>query len=334
MRPPHPRRPVPVYSAAIVSRILFIFIDGVGIGRPDPERNPLAELRLLGNLLPASWTPLPDGGRPETLPELERAAPLPRNGRARAVDPSLGMPGLPQSATGQTTIFTGINGAMVMGHHLYGCPGPTLQKTIREHSILKQIKEMGLRGAFLNAYGPLFFERGEAIWSERKMSASSWTNRAADLPFMSFDDLAAGRALYHDFTLREARTHGYAGAELTPEEAGRQIVRAAAPYDLAIYEYFLTDRVGHTGDLPAARRLTEELERFLAAAVEAADLDTTHLIVTSDHGNVEDMSTRSHTHHPVPGLAWGPRADALLGRLDRLEDFAGVMCDELAGIHS
>lgn len=329
--PPHIQSGLPVYSPAIVSKVLLIFIDGVGIGRPDPERNPLAELCVLGNLLPDDWSPQPDGGRPASLPELRRLRPLPRGGEGRSVDASLGVRGLPQSATGQTTLFTGVNGAEVMGHHLYGCPGPTLQRTILAHSILKQIHEIGLRAAFLNAYRPLFFERGEAIWSEVRMSASSWTNRAAGLPFMSYDDLAAGKALYHDFTLRDARTHGYTGPELTPEEAGRQLVHAAAPFDLAIYEYFLTDRVGHTGDQPQARRLADELDRFLAAAVEAADLDTTHLIVTSDHGNVEDMSTRSHTHHPVPGLVWGPRAATLLGRLGRLEDFAGVIREEVTG---
>lgn len=313
-----------------MSRVLLIFIDGVGIGRPDPERNPLAGLRVLGNFLPDAWSPPSDGGRPATLPTLHRSAPLPRGGRAGVIDASLGVTGLPQSATGQTTLFTGVNGAEIMGHHLYGCPGPTLQKAILSHSILKRINEIGLRGAFLNAYRPLFFERGEAVWSEVRMSASSWTNRAAGLPFMSYDDLAAGRALYHDFTLREARKHGYEGPELSPEEAGRRLIQAATPHDLAIYEFFLTDRVGHTGDMPLARRLTEELDRFLAAAVEAADLATTHVIVTSDHGNVEEMSTKSHTHHPVPGLVWGPRADTLLSRLRRLEDFAGVLCDELA----
>ena len=54
-----------------------------------------------------------------------------------------------------------------------------------------------------------------------------------------------------------------------------------------------------------------------------------HILVTSDHGNVEDMSTRSHTHHPVPGLVWGPRADTLVAGLARMEDFAAVMLSEV-----
>lgn len=312
-----------------MSRILLIFIDGVGIGRPDPARNPLADTLLLSNFLPDDWQPTGDGGRPASLPEVVRRTPLPAGGRVRAVDASLGVAGLPQSATGQTTLFTGVNGAELMGHHLYGTPGPTLQKALLEHSILKRVHAAGRRAGFLNAYRPLFFEMGEEVWSRRRMSASSWNNRAAGLPFHGFEDMRAGRALYHDFTHRAAIAGGYDGGEQTPEAAGRVLAGAAARFDLAIYEYFLTDKVGHTGDLPLARQLAGELDRFLRATVEATDFSDAHILVTSDHGNVEDMSTRSHTHHPVPGLVWGPRADALVAGLARLEDFAAVMLSEV-----
>ena len=82
-----------------MSRILLIFIDGVGIGRPDPARNPLADTLLLSNFLPEDWQPTGDGGRPASLPAVVRQAPLPAGGRVRAVDASLGVVGLPQSAT-------------------------------------------------------------------------------------------------------------------------------------------------------------------------------------------------------------------------------------------
>jgi bisphosphoglycerate-independent phosphoglycerate mutase (AlkP superfamily) len=70
------------------------------------------------------------------------------------------------------------------------------------------------------------------------------------------------------------------------------------------------------------------LDGFVTAAVEAADLSSMHLVITSDHGNVEDMSVKSHTHHPVPTLVWGPRAAAIAARLRRLEDFAAVILEE------
>ncbi len=311
-----------------MSRVLLIFIDGVGIGRPDPLVNPMADLNILGNTLPPGWEPPIDGGRPETLPPLQRRSPLPAGGVARSTDASLGMPGLPQSATGQTTLFTGVNAAEQLGHHLSGYPGPTLRRILAEHSILKRANTMNRRAAFLNAYRPLFFELGETIW-QKPMSASSWNNRAAGLPFMTLDDVRARRALYHDFTNREPIDKGYDLPAWSPEEAGEVLAEAAGQHDLAIYEYFLTDRVGHTGDPALARSIVEPLDRFLASAVQAANLAEQTIVVTSDHGNLDDMSRKSHTWNPVPTLVWGPEAATLAEQLPRLEDFAAALLNRM-----
>jgi len=198
----------PVHSTcleklAVVSRILLIFLDGVGIGRPDAGVNPLSDAPILGNCLPDGWSTPADGGRPDSLPVPMRREPVPLGGQVRAVDASLGVPGLPQSATGQTALFTGVNAAQLLGHHHYGFPGPQLRAALMEHSLLKRATQAGHTAAFLNAYRPLFFDLGEAVWS-RPMSASSWNNRAAGLSFRTFDDLRAGQALYHDFTNRDA----------------------------------------------------------------------------------------------------------------------------------
>jgi alkaline phosphatase len=40
------------------------------------------------------------------------------------------------------------------------------------------------------------------------------------------------------------------------------------------------------------------------------------VLVTSDHGNVEDLSTRTHTLAPVPVLAFGPAAARVGGVRD------------------
>lgn len=314
-----------------VSRVLLVFIDGVGVGPADAARNPLVELPVLGNLLPDGWSPPPGGGRPESLPEVRRAAPVPHGGLVRAVDASLDMPGLPQSATGQTTLFTGENAARALGHHLYGYPGPTLRELLLRHSVLKRTVEAGRTAAFLNAYRPLFFDLGDDIW-KRPMSASSWNNRAAGLPFRTFDDLRTRRALYHDFTNAEAIEKGFDLPAWEPEEAGAVLAEAARHHDFVIYEYFLTDRVGHTGDLAAARALTRNLDRFLAAAAGAIDPTGQTLVLTSDHGNVEDMGTKGHTCHPVPAMAWGAGAGRLLPRLERLEDFAGALLEEVGAV--
>ncbi|HEY2923438.1 MAG TPA: hypothetical protein VGJ98_00560, partial [Candidatus Eisenbacteria bacterium] len=103
--------------------VLLFFIDGIGVGSDDPDRNPLATGEFPTLRLTASLTPTARIGPPLM---------------ARGLDASLGVPGLPQSATGQTSILTGINAPMAMGHHVSGFPGPTLRKILFEHSLLKQ----------------------------------------------------------------------------------------------------------------------------------------------------------------------------------------------------
>jgi bisphosphoglycerate-independent phosphoglycerate mutase (AlkP superfamily) len=42
--------------------------------------------------------------------------------------------------------------------------------------------------------------------------------------------------------------------------------------------------------------------------LEAWDDDAGLILITSDHGNMEDMRTRRHTDNPVPGLVIGAKA--------------------------
>jgi hypothetical protein len=90
-------------------RILFVFLDGVGLGPADEEINPLvaAELPAFRRLA---------GGHPwsAATPTLVRDRHV-----FRPIDATLGMPGLPQSGTGQASLFTGVNGARLAGRH-YG----------------------------------------------------------------------------------------------------------------------------------------------------------------------------------------------------------------------
>jgi len=66
---------------------LWIFIDGIGIGRDDPSINPFAAVET-------NWfTPL--RGDPELLVQ--------SGSHMKPIDSTLGQPGIPQSATGQTS---------------------------------------------------------------------------------------------------------------------------------------------------------------------------------------------------------------------------------------
>ena len=275
-------------------RVVLIFVDGLGVGdggRDDPTRT------YGGDLF--DWS---------------------RSGAAwRPIDALLGISGIPQSATGQTSLFTGRNAQAVLGHHSTGFPGPVLREMLREHSLLKTLIEHSRSAAFLNAFRPLFWELSEAKrWT---LSASTVANLAADLPFFTLDDLASERSVYQDVTNGDLRRRGFDVPEWTPGHAGRVLARNVGRFDFTLFEYFKTDKAGHTQDRESCESVLQELDGFVRAYLEAVPPGTLTLL-TSDHGNIEDLGTRSHTINPVPLMAWGPgETDALAACAD-LTDIA------------
>jgi hypothetical protein len=235
------------------------------------------------------------------------------------------VPGLPQSATGQTSLLTGVNGAEVLGRHYTGFPTKSLRAVLWRASLFKQLVEGGLTATFANAFTPRFFELGEAVW-DRPMGATSWANRAGGLRFRGFEDLRAGAAVFHDVT---HETLAGRVAPRTPEEAGAVLAGLAAGHEFTLFEFFRTDKAGHAQDDTWARRELVKLERLLAAVLDAADLSTTTIVLTSDHGNVEDLRVRTHTHNPVPTLVFGAGAETLAPGLDRIETLTPRLVDFL-----
>lgn len=303
-----------------MNHVILVFVDGLGLGEADADDNPLnhSELNLLANFLPPGWAPPPKGGRPPALPEVLRRRPLPYEGRVRATDASLGMPDLPQSATGQATILTGENAALLLGRHLYGYPSPTLQRLLMRSSIFKILTARGVSACFANAFRPLFFELGDAVWSKR-MSATTWANRAGGLPFKTVEDLQTGRAVYQDITHDSLRARGVDIAPRPPEEAGRVLAALADDHAFTLFEFFQTDKAGHARDRDKAAAELLKLEAFMNALLAAVDLTRTVVVLTSDHGNIEDLSTKSHTLNPVPTLTFGGAPDDPLHAVERLE---------------
>ena len=286
-------------------RVLLFFIDGIGVGSDDPEKNPIATGEFPTLHLTPSRMPRSHAGPPR---------------QARGLDASLGVPGLPQSATGQTAILTGVNAPEILGHHASGFPGPTLRRILFEHSLLKQIRERGLSATFLNAFRPEYFEMPHA---QRRLSATSLATLASGARFRSWEDLLEGRAVTHDLTHWKVRERGYDLPMRTPEEAGAIIADEAMQNDFSLFEYFETDRAGHAQDRERAMRCLGDLNRALETVLDRADLGRLTVMVVSDHGNLEDLTVKTHTLNPAIFAAWGPATgepDAVTPR--RLTDIA------------
>jgi 2,3-bisphosphoglycerate-independent phosphoglycerate mutase len=118
-----------------------------------------------------------------------------------------------------------------------------------------------------------------------------------------------------------------------PEVTEKLVAAIGRGYDLIVVNFANPDMVGHTGDLAAAIRACEAVDRGLAAATEALERAGGAMIVTADHGNCElmvDPATggphTAHTTNPVPAILVGGPPGASL-RDGRLADLAPTVLD-------
>ncbi|NJN84370.1 MAG: hypothetical protein HC802_20215 [Caldilineaceae bacterium] len=165
------------------------------------------------------------------------------------------------------------------------------------------------------------------------MSAVPYAAQSGGQRLPDYDDLRAGRALAADFTNQGWRDHlGYADVPVfTPTEGGRELWRIAQPYDFVFFEHWATDTTGHRRQLGEAVKLLERFDAFLGGLLDAATLEETLIVVSSDHGNVEDCSHGKHTENRVPTLLLGAQRRVYAERVRGLTDFVGVIEDFLLG---
>lgn len=296
-------------------KVIFIFIDGLGIGKKDQGINPCAQptIQLFNCFLSDTFIKT-----------------LPFNGICKPIDAQLGIPGIPQSATGQAALFTGENAAKLLNRHLSGFPNQILRDLVANHSIHKKLTDRGKKPVFINVYRPIFFERGpEALLPF--LSVTSIANWQAGLKFFDLEHLLAKQAIYHDFTNFELIKMGFNIPLFSAEEAGMILAQTSQHYDFCLYEYFITDCAGHAQNLELATQILLQLERFLMTILANIDLTQTLFLVTSDHGNIEDLTIKTHTNHPVPLLAWGKYNHELLKKSESLVDITPALLELIDG---
>ena len=280
-------------------RVLLFFIDGLGIGKRGPF-NPLDNL--------------PDA---TPLAVFQDEAPTPfLDGIVVPTDPRLGIEGRPQSASGQTTILTGVNAPAAVGYHKQGFPNQALLEIIRNHSIFRQLVDAGVQPiTFANAYTSRFFNE-----RPRWVSATTAAVGAAGLRFRTIDDVKNDAAVFMDYTNRYLIGIGEDVAERSEAQAATVLSRIVAENRFTLYEYFITDKVGHAQDMDAARTVLTSLALLIRELLIKLDLERTTVILTSDHGNIEDLSIRNHTLHAVPTIIWGAQREQVAAKIQTLAD--------------
>ncbi len=301
-------------------RVLFLFLDGVGLGADDAAVNPLAARgryptleRLLDGCAPVAATGRLSTAQAELLP----------------VDAGMGVPGRPQSATGQAAILTGVNAPARLGEHYGPRPDARVRALLDEGTLFSRLRAAGLSAFFVNAYPQRYFDA--IARGKRLLSAIPYAVVQAGQPLPTYADLAAGRALSADFTGEGWRTElGYTDAPVyTPYAAGQRLAQIAQPHHFTFFEHWMTDVLGHEQALERAVENFARIDGVLAGLLDSVDLDETLIVVGSDHGNVEECSHSRHTENPALGLLLGAERTRLAARLHALTDFAPLLSEFL-----
>lgn len=291
----------------------MLFLDGVGIGLKDPSVNPLFAARM------SALRSLFDG----ELPSLGRRHIRSGSSAVLPLDATLGIPGLPQSGTGQTSLFTGVNGAAIAGKHFGPHPYSTLRPVIAQQSIFRRLIDAGKSPLFANAFPRRFFDYMET--HRNRLTVTTLACTSCGVPLLGGEDLERGRGVSADITNAGWRSLGYPGIPvIAPEEAGERLARLSRDHDFVLFEYWKTDYAGHAKDHGESVSVLETFDRMLAGILRTIAADDTLLVITSDHGNIEDLTTKSHTRHPVPLILSGRYAGEFAARFRQGADLTAV----------
>ena len=281
--------------------MVFLFVDGVGIAGPAAD-NPI---------------------NAEVCPTLWRLFKM----HAKPIDACLGVDGPPQSATGQATMFTGVNCAKEMGRHCEGFPGLQLREIVQRDNLFLALRRAGRKVRFADAY---LVDSAEELEQRRFKSVTTVMALTTPEVISTASDLMADRALMQDLT-RETIQDRYPDIRvIPPQRAAEHLFRIACENDFTLYEFFQTDVAGHSMDYPRACAVLRAYDAFLAALVRSAEAAGITIVITSDHGNIEAIGQRGHTTNPVPFVAYGPKGRDLRERVSSLADVTPAVLSAFA----
>lgn len=275
--------------------LIFLFIDGIGLGKPgngNPfESNALPGFSKLtaGQKMTASSDRINEPGH-----------------QYKPIDARMKVDGLPQSGTGQAALFSGENASVILGRHFGPYPHSAIRYLLQEQSLFIKAREQNLTTHFINAYPDIFFERASA---RNRWSCTTLMTRSAGLALNRVENVLQGDAVTAEIMQDVWRSQlSLEVPEITPEVAAGRVVNKAQKYDLVLYEYYLTDKAGHSMDPDMAVWALERLDAFILAILRLMDTSTDTLLLTSDHGNLEDIGIKTHTLNDIPLVAIGKHA--------------------------
>ena len=285
----------------------MIFIDGVGIGKKDYEYNPFFKygFKTFSEIF-------------GEIPHLDKQKLKGENAFLFPVDASMGVPDIPLSGTGQTSIFCGINAPKLIGKHFGPYPYSTLLPIIKEKNIFRSFKQRRKKVYFANAYPKVFFDYVNS--GRRRLSVTTLSCIMNGMRLNNISDIHKGKALAADINNRHfVEKMNYKLKIINAKTAANRLIRLSSENHFTLFEIFHTDHLGHGRESEWIEYTTGILDRFLFHMITNLKKNMT-LVVCSDHGNFEDLSIKMHTLNPAIGITAGKNAELLSKKIKKLYD--------------
>jgi hypothetical protein len=287
--------------------LYFIFWDGVGYGKKDPAVNPFFSAHL------PTFMSLFGGD----LPSLSFTRFSSATVSMSPVNTTLRVAGLPQSGTGQTAIMTGVNAAQLIGKHFGPHPYSTLVPIIKEHNLFVRLRTIGRNSFFVNGYPQRYFDY--IFGPKGKIPTVALSYLTIEKKLNDHTAVKERTAISADISGTRWKELGHADIDpMDPRDAGRHFYAIGRMFDLTFFEYFVTDMAGHARDMKIAAEMLERMDGFLAGLLDRLDRENDTVLMISDHGNIEDLSVRTHTRNPVPLIVIGKHHSYFCSRVRNL----------------
>lgn len=300
-------------------RVMMIFVDGLGVGKNNPEINPLVRFKL------------------DFFSEFFGKFPTLKNSRIenkyftiRPINATMGVEGLPQSGTGQTAIFCGFNASKFIGKHFGPYPYSTLKPIIQQKNIFIELEKRNLKTYFSNAYPQKFFDYLNN--GRRTLSVTTFSYLSANKKLNDVNALLNQKAITAEIRNDIWNTKlGYQLPLIEPQKAGKIFYEISQDYHFNLFEYFLTDYAGHSRDFDYAYDVLIRLDGFLEGIISQMNFSKDLLILVSDHGNLEDLSVKGHTRNPAVGIFVGRKHKEFAEKIKVLYQIKNKIIDYLEG---
>jgi 2,3-bisphosphoglycerate-independent phosphoglycerate mutase len=279
-----------------MNNVLMVFLDGVGIGVKDYNFNPFFKYgfktfeKIFGS-----------------IPSLDNQRLTNGTHFLFPTDASLGVDGLPQSGTGQASLFCGFNAPKFVGKHFGPYPYSTTIPILQKESLLVYFRDKYDSSYFANAYPKVFFDYVNS--GRSRLSVTTLTCKLTGVRLNRVSDVKAGNALTAELTNeRWNQRLGYKLKVIKPKTAARRLLRIAERYKFTLYEYYLSDHIGHLRLANEFEKIFSEMDEFLFTLLDEVDSKKMTLLICSDHGNLEDLSVKTHTRNPALTITAGKSA--------------------------